>query len=266
MIGPITPEKRNRILQDSGAALVGIGVGYDIRKYIPKYTTKPIFEKLSSKYTHLDEKQAPVIKQKLAELLDKINHGLSDKNKIKIVYVDDNFKAENNSLKAVKKGINALFSQKEKTVYLNEKFVSPGFHEIAHAKDYLSGLLPKLSKTSKYTGRIFGLALPVFAVCTKTKKETQDKKLNKWQKSVNFIRNNIGKLTALAMAPKLIGELRANYFGTKFAKEAKLPLEVLKTIKNTHRISNMSYIAGMLIFALSSTAAVKVKDIIATKD
>lgn len=266
MIGPITPEKRNRILQDSGAALVGIGVGYDIRKYFPKYTTKPIFEKLSRKYSKVDEKQAMVLKQKFAELLDKINYGLNDKNKINIVYVDNDFKAENESLKAVKKGVNALFSQKNRTVYLNEQFLSPGFHEMAHAKDYLSGLLPRLSKASKFTGRIFGLALPVFAVCTKTKKETPDKKLNKWQKSVNFIRNNIGKLTALAFAPKLIGEIRANHFGTKFAKEAKLPQEILKIIKNTHRISNMSYIAGMIILGLSSTAAVKVKDIIGTKD
>lgn len=266
MISQITPDKRNQILQDSGAALVGIGVGYDIRKYAPKYITNPIFVKLSYKYTKTEEKYTPFIKQKLCELLDKINHGLKERDKIKIKYINKDFKTENNSLKAVKNGVNAIFSQKDKTVYLNEKFITPGFHELAHAKDYVSGLLPRLLTASKYTGKIFGLALPVFAVCTKTKKELPDKKLNNWQKTNNFIRNNIGKLTALAMVPRIIGEFSANNKGTKFAKDAKLPPEVLKAVKNAHRISNASYITGALILALSSAAAVKVKDIIATKD
>lgn len=266
MIGQITPEKRNQILQDSGAVLVGIGVGYDIRKYAPKYLLKPVFERAVDKYTKTDGKYTPILKQKFDELLVNINHGLKENNKIKIKYVDKDFKGGNNSLKGVKKGVNALFAQKENTVYLNEKLITPGFHELAHAKDYVIGLLPKLTKSFRYTSKIFGLALPVFAVCTKTKKEMPDKKLNNFQKTSNFIRNNIGKLTALALAPKLISEFRANHNGTKFAKEAKLPPHLLKVIKNTHKLSNISYLAGTLVFALSSTAAVKVKDIIASKD
>ena len=256
-------DRRRRFLQDCGASLIGLGAGYDIRKYAPKYLVRPVFQKSVTKYSKTTDAQNKLIKEKLCELLGKINSKVPEDRKIKIQFIDENFKTENKHLEAIKKGLNASFSSKNRTVYLNEKLITPGFHELAHAKDYLRGFLPAAQKASKYGGRIFSLIFPVFS---KNKREKADKPLNMLDKTTNFIRNNIGKLTFLAFVPKLATETSANFQGNKFAKEAKLPPEILKIIRKTHRLSNLSYLSGALIMALSSTIAVKIKDILASKD
>lgn len=261
-----TTDRRRRFLQDCGASLIGLGAGYDIRKYAPKYLVRPVFQKSVTKYSKTTDVQNKLIKEKLCELLGKINSKVPEDRKIKIQFIDENFKTENKHLEAIKKGLNASFSSKNRTVYLNEKLITPGFHELAHAKDYLRGFLPAAQKASKYGGRIFCFLLPVFAVCSKNKQKKADKPLNVLDKTTNFIRNNIGKLTFLGFVPKLAAEASANFQGNKFAKEAKLPPEILKIIRKTHRLSNLSYLSGALIMALSSTIAVKIKDILASKD
>ncbi len=252
------------LLQDCGASLVGIGAGYEFRKYFPRYVVKPLFER-EIKYTRTNDKQNEIIMDKLQIIHDKINKGIAERNKIKLKYIDENFKTNNSHIEAVKKGLNASFISKNRTVYLNKNLVAPGFHELAHAKDFLSGFLPKMQITEKYLGRTFGVILPIFAVCTKTKQEKPNKSLSSIDKTINFIRNNAGKLTFLAIIPKITAEASANYQGNKFAKEVKLPNEILKIVKRTHRLSNISYFIGGLSLALSSTIAVKTKDLLASK-
>ena len=258
-------DRRYNTIKDVGATLTGLGAGYEIRKLAPKYLIRPVFENRFKAYTGTTDEQNTIIREKLQEVLNKINLKLPDDKKIKIQFIDNNYKAEKKHIEAVKRGLNACFDTNTRTVWLNKKMPVPGFHELAHAKDLLSGFLPACKDATRFTGRLFGFVLPVFAVCTNKIEENPEKPLNKVEKTSNFIRNNIGKLSLIAAAPKIILEASANYKGNKFAKEAKLPPEIFKLIRKTHRLSNISYLTGAALLAFSSYAAVKIKDFISSK-
>lgn len=263
--GDNSQDRRYNTIKDVGATLTGLAAGYEIRKFAPKYLIRPVFVNRLKAYTSTTSAQNTIIREKLQDVLNKINFKLPDDKKIKIQFVDSNYKTDNKYIEAVKRGVNACFDTNTRTVWLNKKMPIPGFHELAHAKDLMSGFLPACKRASMICGRLFGVVLPVFAVCTNKIEESSDKPLNKAEKTSNFIRNNIGKLTLIAAAPKIIMEASANYQGNKFAKEAKLPPEILKLVRKTHRLSNVSYLTGAALLAFSSYAAVKIKDFISSK-
>lgn len=263
-IGENSTDRRYNILKDCGASLIGLGAGYEIRKQAPKYL-RPVFSKSLQKYACHDVIQNNLIRQKLDDVLKTINSTLPENKKIQIRYIDGNFKTNNRKLEAVKRGLNACFYSNNRTVFLNKNNPAPGFHELGHAKDFIRGIMPVAQKAARVMSKPLGIALPVFAVFTQNVESTPDKPLKPIENTTNFIRNNIGKISAVSMLPILAIEISANFQGNKMARKADLPVEILKKVRNTHRLSNISYLTGTLLLAVSSSAAVKIKDYIYSK-
>lgn len=164
-------------------------------------------------------------------------------------------------------GINAMaLPELKKIIIPKDKLSGAGYHELGHMQiEYFSKYGKKLQdiarkkSLAKFVPIIFLLSL-----FTKNKKQTEDKKLNPWNKFTNFVRNNAGKLTFLTAVPLLTVEALATHKGNKLAKEV-LSETLYRKVAKSNRTAFLSYLAQALITSLSIFAGVKVKDKIQAK-
>lgn len=247
MINPVAQDKQEYAGKyvlgtlAGGVALPAIGTT------LPKYIFGRIYDRHLESWVKIPETQVDSFKSKLEETRENICKNYSKDKQIQIKYF-------------VKGRKGGSFSYVQNAVKLHEKRIGFGFHELAHGKDFIEGKLMPLIKADKHMKRYIGTTLPILAVCSKNFEEKDGEKLNFFQKSNNFIRNNIGKIVFLASLPLLIREGRANYIGGKLAKQAKLTAESDKAVKNAHLASNMSYLIASLMPAFAAAAAVGIKD------
>ena len=164
---------------------------------------------------------------------------------------------------ATMNGKNAFFYPKGNTVVCNfEKFGAPVFHEIAHklnesSKNPIVKTLADIRSPLAFLGP---LAISAFAVFNNPPKNEKEKKTPE-----GFIKNNCGLLATAAMLPLTIEETIANVKGTKIAEKAGVTGDMLKKVKNVHKMSIISYCTAAIATGVAVHCASKIRDAICSK-
>ena len=105
--------------------------------------------------------------------------------------------------------------------------------------------------------------LSMIALLTNKRSENNPPK-TAWQKTKNFIKENVGKLSALAFIPIITEELMASAKGKKLAKNI-LPKKFIKNITKSNTIGVLTYIGTALAYGFAAFAGNKVRDKIVDK-
>ena len=159
-------------------------------------------------------------------------------------------------------GNNAGFFSGKNRIFVNvDKFGTAVFHEIGHAINYNSSpfwkVIQKMRVPLVYAPSAF-LMVSLF----KRKKLEGEESKNGFDRATDFIKNNAGKLSMLAMVPVIAEELKATLRGNKMARQLCSP-ELYKKVVKTNTLGAITYISAALLTGLSVYAAGKIKDSIA---
>lgn len=159
-------------------------------------------------------------------------------------------------------GNNAGFFSGKNRIFVNvDKFGTAVFHEIGHAINYNSSpfwkVIQKMRAPLVYAPSAF-LLVSLF----KRKKLEGEEPKNGLDRATDFIKNNAGKLSLLAMVPVIAEELKATLRGNKMARKLCSP-ELYKKVVKTNTLGAITYISAALLTGLSVYAAGKIKDSIA---
>lgn len=159
-------------------------------------------------------------------------------------------------------GNNAGFFSGKNRIFVNvDKFGTAVFHEIGHAINYNSSpfwkVIQKMRVPLVYAPSAF-LMVSLF----KRKKLEGEEPKNGFDRATDFIKNNAGKLSMLAMVPVIAEELKATLRGNKMARKLCSP-ELYKKVVKTNTLGAITYISAALLTGLSVYAAGKIKDSIA---
>ncbi len=174
------------------------------------------------------------------------------------VSISDFVKAD--SIEQIKPGGNALYV--DKTIHVNianSGFVA--FHELGHAINENGSKLWKLIQCSRNLSSFIILTLPMIAMC-KRKKVEGEKTTGPIDKVTTFIKNNVGKLTALAFVPAIVEEFKATARGNKIAKELLSP-ELASKVAKCNKMGSLTYIVLGISAGIGAFTANKIKDAIA---
>lgn len=168
-----------------------------------------------------------------------------------------------NYMKQIKNGQNAFFMPVTNKIVLPKiGCESAVFHEMGHAMN------ANLSKFGKYLQKCRPLAIianVMFIIALlKTKKEKDEKPKGFVDKTTDFIKNNVGKLSFLAFVPTILEEGLASYKGEKLAKNF-LSADLMKKVVKTNRIGLFSYTCVALVTALAARLGVQIRDEMAHK-
>lgn len=160
-----------------------------------------------------------------------------------------------NTFNSTLNGYNAFYYPKKKIVVCNlDKFSIPIFHEIRHrinetSPNFFIKALSKVRSPLAFAGPI------AISICSLfTDKKDEDNSVR--QK----IKNNCGILASLSRLPLVTEECIANIKGTQIAKEAGVKGELLKKVKQCHKISMTGYILSAAITGISVWTGNKVRD------
>ena len=177
----------------------------------------------------------------------------------KIFNVKKNYKQ---ALETTKLGFNAFFGSGKNIICVNkEKRMSFVFHELGHAiNHYKQGLWSKM-KALKFYSKLAPFALLGMALLTPKKSQEAKEKQGIIGKTTTFIKENVGKLSALVMLPFLAEELSASKIGNQFARKY-FTGDALKSVLKTNKISALSYISLVGITGVSAYIANKVRDMV----
>ena len=202
------------------------------------------------------------IQQQVADILDKETekgffNKLSRSNPVK-------YKKEIDTLaETFASGQNAVYLFNENKVLVNsEKLGFSAFHEMGHA---MNRQMSKLGKTLQNMRSPF-LRLPavLLAIALLTNKRTEENPpQNKWQKFTGFVKNNVGKLSALCSVPIIAEEIMASVRGQKLAK-AVLPANLLKSVTKTNALGLLSYVGAAVATGIFACCANEIRDGIVT--
>ncbi len=168
-------------------------------------------------------------------------------------------------------GLNACYMQGENKVIIPDKtFQTSVFHEMGHAMNFNDkGIFKKLSK-SRALGKLAPLVLLVSLLNKRKTTDEISSNDSKVQKGADFIKRNAGKLTALALLPKLLEEGVASLRGGKVAKglmeDGKLSKELLSKVKRINAYGFSTYLIGMFASVAAIKTAIHIKDKIQAKD
>lgn len=184
---------------------------------------------------------------------------------LKVEYI----KEKKNIFKRIKNDVNTIlntgFNPKKNKIRISEKGLSlASFHEIGHAINYnyskTGRLLQKLRKPCMALAALLG----TFTAMTKTSKPKDGKKLTKFQKIKNYIRENVGKLTFAATLPVLIEEAMATKHGNNLARQFSPP-ELAQKVVKMNKMAYITYLITAFEVSAGAYAGKKVKDALVEK-
>ncbi len=156
-------------------------------------------------------------------------------------------------------GENAAVLLKTNKILLNsEKIGYAGFHEIGHALNSNFSKIGKALQKMRIPMQYAPGVLLMTALLT-NKRSNEDKPQNLWQKTTQFVKNNVGKLTTLSFVPIIAEELMASHKGMKLAK-GMLNKQQLKQVAKTNIFGAMSYVGAALAVGFAANVANKVRD------
>lgn len=166
--------------------------------------------------------------------------------------------------KIFERGANAAYFPNSNKILLNsEKIGYSGFHEIGHAMNKEFSKVGKVLQKMRIPSTFLVGTLSMIALLTNKRSENNPPK-TAWQKTKNFIKENVGKLSALAFIPIITEELMASAKGKKLAKNI-LPKKFIKNITKSNTIGVLTYIGTALAYGFAAFAGNKVRDKIVDK-
>lgn len=190
-------------------------------------------------------------------LVKKMNFVGRLKNKL-----DSYIKNQLDVIGTIKKGKNAGFNNVTNEVLINtEKLGVLGFHEIGHSINYNNSKFWKTMQKLRKPAMIIPSLLLTIALFKRKKAEGEEPK-GFIDKTTTFIKNNVGKLSTLAMAPIVAEELMATKRGNALAKQILSPENYKKVVK-ANKFGAATYIAAALAVGAGAYVANKIKDAIA---
>ena len=156
----------------------------------------------------------------------------------------------------------ALYLPKSRTLLLNKKTAgAETFNELAVA----AKKFPKLQavKVPFYNGLKY-LALPIIliGVCSRNKDIPDGQQLNKkekFDKFTNFVRNNAGKLSMVALTPALLMNINNSTKAVNIARKYASK-EITQAVYTQEGVNAARTLLATLITGLSAFAGVEVKD------
>lgn len=167
---------------------------------------------------------------------------------------------------AISEGLNAAFNPFENKIYLpKEKLAFSAFHEIGHSINFNNSKFWKGMQNMNGISIYLAMLPILYGSMTQKSEATDDKKLNKLQKTNNFIRDNAGKLSFAIMLPTLAEEGMASIRGQKLANKL-LPKNLANTVLKGNALGYTSYLASALGLSAAAYTAVKIKDAICNKN
>ena len=142
-----------------------------------------------------------------------------------------------NASKYFEYGANAAYVPNLKNIYISEKgCYSSVFHEMGHAMNNqfskIGNILQKGRLLVPYNVPILGLGLFAASLLHKVKQETEGQPKSGWEKTKDFVKNNVGKLTFLSFVPTLIEEAMASFKGINIAKKYLPKDQIVQLTKN----------------------------------
>ncbi len=168
----------------------------------------------------------------------------------------------NLSIRLIKYGYNAGFNPKNNSVCINvEKMGTSAFHEIGHAINYNSSKFWRVMQKMRGPMMLLGALIPTIALF-KRKKAPGEKPQGVVDKVTTFIKDNVGKLTALSFVPIIAEELKATARGNVLAKELLSP-ELFKKVVKSNKLGALTYVATAVATGVGAYLANKVRDAIA---
>lgn len=228
---------------------------------LSKYGTEFVDVSKMKKIIIKDEKGNIIIKniqQQVADLLDKeIEKGffkkLSRSNPVE-------YKKEIDKLaETFASGQNAVYLFNENKVLVNsEKLGFSAFHEMGHAMNRQMSKVCKLLQNIRAPLMLLPTALITIALLT-NKRTEENPPQNKWQKFTGFVKNNVGKLSALCSVPIIAEEIMASVRGQKLAK-AVLPANLLKSVTKTNALGLLSYVGAAVATGVCACCANEIRD------
>lgn len=176
--------------------------------------------------------------------------------------LDSYIKNQLDVIGAIKKGKNAGFNNVTNEVLINtEKLGVSGFHEIGHSINYNNSKFWKTMQKLRMPAMAIPSLLLTIALFKRKKAEGEEPK-GFIDRTTTFIKNNVGKLSTLAMAPIVAEELMATKRGNALAKQILSPENYKKVVK-ANKFGAATYIAAALFVGGGAYVANKVKDAIA---
>lgn len=165
-------------------------------------------------------------------------------------------------IKLIEQGYNAGFDNKTNTININtNKMGTAFFHELGHAINFNNSAFWKSMQKVRMPFALTSALLPFVAI-SKRKKAPGEEPKNILDKTTDFVKNNIGKLTFISMVPIIAEELKATQRGNKIAKTLLSP-ELYKKVVNSNKIGAASYIATALSMGFGAYLGNLVRDKIA---
>ena len=147
---------------------------------------------------------------------------------------------------------NTIFAPQNKMVY-------SWFHEMGHALNFNNKCIGRTMQKLRVPGQIGAILIPMIALLSKKRNENGEKPLSAYDKTINFIRNNAGKLTFLCFAPALIEEGMATAKGQKWA-EKLLSSNLAKNVLKHNKLAFLTYAVTALATGYCAYAGVRAKD------
>ena len=164
----------------------------------------------------------------------------------------------------LKEGKNAIYLMTTNKILINsEKAGFAGFHEIGHAMNRHLSHFGRFLQTIRVPSAMAASIIPTIALLT-NKRTDNNPPENFWQKTTAFIKENVGKLTAIAFVPILTEEAMASVKGQKLAKSV-LPKTLMKNVTKANLAGFATYIGLALVSGFAAYTGNKLRDKIVEK-
>ena len=168
---------------------------------------------------------------------------------------------QNNWFELFSKGANAAYFHDSNYIVVHKDLTSSIYHEIGHAMNKQKGNLfnkaiIKGLHTLPHNISIFAPIILGIGLLHKPDKNKPKPEKSKLEKTMDFVSNNVGKLTAACYLPLMAEEGMASYKGLKLASK-HLPKDVLQKIAGNYTKAYITYLSAPLLVAGGVALGVK---------
>lgn len=152
-------------------------------------------------------------------------------------------------------GLQAFYDSVTKQITINtDKISIAGFHEAGHAMNAISGKVGKFLSKLRWPGRTAAVYLGYVAMFSRPKPKEAPKD------SMDFLKDNCGKLAFACMLPTVFEEGIASWKGLKLAKKTGLSDSLVKNMRKLYGKALLTYIGHAVATGLAVGAASMIMD------
>ena len=152
-------------------------------------------------------------------------------------------------------GRQAAYVPTSNQVWVNtDKISVTGFHELGHAMNSLMSKSGKLLQKMRKPGYFIAFLMEYYAIFSRTKPKGAPRNFQ------DYIEDNCGKITFLALSPILIEEAMASYKGVKLAKKVNMDKALVSNMKKLLSKAWFTYGSRVALASLAVGATRMVMD------